>query len=332
MKSLAKILILFCACFVYREIAAISVAVEAPVLDGVASEHRHIGPNLVKNLCGRLISMRSMETVGCGVGPQVTQAHLRIVNTVKEIDGRLTLHSALSTTEGANEDSVTTVSGAGEYHAMTLELHTEKLIQRLEEISANQPTKSKSAVTKAEIKSEPKQHDGFFLSVYTGSGWVQLGALHSGIPIFAGLKIGRTLWDTLFLFGSVEVALIDSPIIEKHTRLARDGKYTTFAGNLDGTATSEDFSLGWGFYTRSNYVFQAALGLGAFQIRPADSPAAQNYGNFESSLYPSLSLSFGREWWVSDNWGVGLALIGRSVFAAPEWALSLALAVTATYN
>jgi hypothetical protein len=149
-----------------------------------------------------------------------------------------------------------------------------------------------------------EQHDGFMLRLTLGGGGAGAGLDTPGITVeYSGgggafsLDIGGSPTDNLV----IHVRISDFVMI--------DPTVTTDAGPLsgsmegDGSFGSNFFGVGLTYYFMPvNLYLTAALGAGWLTTRED--------GQDESSstdVGVGFDFDVGKEWWVSDNWGLGIA-------------------------
>jgi hypothetical protein len=106
-------------------------------------------------------------------------------------------------------------------------------------------------------------------------------------------------------------------------------------GVVDGIGPGASYSFG-----ASNVFVAACIGIGLLQVdlRPTPPGGLQKL-NYQTSFGYAFNLGVGKEWWVSDNWGIGA--VTQFVYGqAPDkemptetWkATGIALLFSATYN
>jgi hypothetical protein len=139
-------------------------------------------------------------------------------------------------------------------------------------------------------------HDGFFLRLHLGGGFTSIkgnGNKISGGSVSLGVALGGALAENLILFGNFFLSVADSPDVTE------SGVTLT----ASGSATLGGFGAGLTYYFMPvNIYISGALAAMVFQTADAD-------GN---NLYSSdTGLGFqgmvGKEWWVSPEWGLGVA-------------------------
>jgi hypothetical protein len=144
------------------------------------------------------------------------------------------------------------------------------------------------------------------------------------------IDIGGSLGDNLAIFGRLRNAAIVDPTVWLNEREL---------GSAESIVVSQTM-VGIGI---SHYIMPLNLYLGAavgFALISIDIEQNGNDLSAESNLGAGLDLEIGKEWWVSDNWGLGLA--ARLSLArvresddsetADSSALYLALMFSATYQ
>ena len=200
----------------------------------------------------------------------------------------------------------------------------------------------------ATANAAPETHDGFFLQFNigpSGQDWTianppfGLGVIDemsvSGSGVQFDLSIGRALTTDLILFGQISTNTVLAPTI------------TLRGGNLSAAETTDEdvsastIGLGVGvqYYVMPAGVYVAgsvlAVQLQIAQDEDGDGVQDDRRGS-ERGI--GVQLRVGKEWWVSDEWGLGVA--GSYLRASiPEeggtddWAVNnFALTFTATYN
>jgi hypothetical protein len=77
------------------------------------------------------------------------------------------------------------------------------------------------------------------------------------------------------------------------------------SGRAEGQST-DLFGIGAGlaYYMPNNLYLSGTLAFAQLSSGDEDNTETRS----ETDFGPGLSLTFGKEWWVSDNWGLGVAL------------------------
>jgi hypothetical protein len=149
------------------------------------------------------------------------------------------------------------------------------------------------------------QHDGFFLRFHSGIGsgkMVEEGLLGSDMTLtgLAGVfrfQIGGTIATNLVLFGELGGFFISDPEMEW--------------GNMSGTVqnvnlTINDYGAGLTYYFMpSNIYISGTFTLSRDQIELED---LDRKASTQSGF--GMYFSLGKEWWVSADWGLGVAGFG----------------------
>jgi hypothetical protein len=180
-------------------------------------------------------------------------------------------------------------------------------------------------------------HDGFYLNISLGPGYTSMSASSGGtdVSISGGgvafsLGIGGAVSPNLILFGH----LLADGSIDPKVEIENFG-----SGEADGTVTVGGFGVGVAYYVMPVNVFLSGSAL-ATQISSSDDSGDETG---ESELGFGLNLAAGKEWWVSDNWGIGAsaqflaarmkdksANVGGS---KPTWtSVSFGVLLSATFN
>lgn len=176
-------------------------------------------------------------------------------------------------------------------------------------------------------------HDGFFLQAHVGISATGFSSKQAGVKtnyagggISSGVAIGGVIAHNLILYGAF---------------------FGTDTGNpdkqMDGTSVTSDLGeLGVGafgpglayYFERCNLYLSATFGLAAFSANDGN-------GNRVDSSRSGAAFDFmvGKEWWVSRDWGLGIA--GELMAASLKdkntpgltWSASgLSILFSATYN
>ena len=181
-------------------------------------------------------------------------------------------------------------------------------------------------------------HDGVYLRLHVGLSWSSLSAQAGGSTIAysgnggsLGVAAGYSVIPNLALY----VELLAAGAVEAD--VSRD------RGNSSQSRLGTDiYGLGAGaaYYFGANFFAATSLLLGYVAVTDPEggTPA------FRSDTGLVFEALFGKEWWVSDNWGLGVSgqvilasLAGRNPDATltvvPSWkATAFCLLFSATYN
>lgn len=148
-----------------------------------------------------------------------------------------------------------------------------------------------------------QEHDGFYLSMALGVVGGDIDYTYAGQKItFSGLgsdidiKIGGAISSDIILFGMLTSKAVSGPDIS-------NGVQTVTAPDNIGIGEG---MLGGGIvhYTENNLFFSGAIGAGNFTLMDTNKSGSRSTTN----RGVSFQLKFGKEWWVSDNWALGLNL------------------------
>jgi len=140
-----------------------------------------------------------------------------------------------------------------------------------------------------------------------------------------GFALGGAVYEGLILYGEFA--------------LSGPGRPLTLEGAVPAELDVQEANLvglgvGAAYYLMPINVYFSATVLASFL-----SIEGPNSTTFDSSTGPGLSLMLGKEWWVSADWGLGiaaqtwLATMGGGELGSARWkATTGTLAFTATYN
>jgi hypothetical protein len=174
------------------------------------------------------------------------------------------------------------------------------------------------------------RHVGFYFRTWLGIDYLTLSASDadqelSGAGGAAGFAFGGAVAENWILYGEVFDDLASDPEL-------RSGGNTSTA---DGV-TAGVFAFGVGmarYFEPANMYVSVTIARSKIRIELDGGPAA------ETDFGLGVSAMAGKEWWVSDNWGIGFAVqayVGEMKDQGPSpdsWiARALAIAFSATYN
>lgn len=183
------------------------------------------------------------------------------------------------------------------------------------------------------LANEPKQHDGgFFLRLSAGVGsaqtkWDDLDddeSKLSGMSGDANFAVGANIGGKLAVHGTFwGFTMVDPELKVADQEVELDD--TTYGVNA--------FGVGLTYYTDSNFYVSPSVGLAT---------ASLEFDNVtvESDTGFAIDLTIGKEWWVSDKWGLGVAAgfgfhaipLDEDVAEEDATGNSFALRFSATFN
>ncbi|HEY0840105.1 MAG TPA: hypothetical protein VGD74_07955 [Vulgatibacter sp.] len=180
----------------------------------------------------------------------------------------------------------------------------------------------------ARLLDSQREHDGFFLRFQLGGGsmdakWKDFGFSQSagGPSGVFGLAMGGAIARNLILFGEVTRESATDP----HVRF-EDVRYRS----RDLKLSQSGFGPGLAYYFMPVNLYLSGTML--FLRGSIEDDA----GIDRTELGYGLKVALGKEWWISRDWGIGLAAIatfaGLPVDDAKIETTNLGLAFTATYN
>jgi hypothetical protein len=152
----------------------------------------------------------------------------------------------------------------------------------------------------ASAANEPKMHDGgFFLRLSAGLGSAQTKfddlddneSKLSGLSGDANFAVGANVGGSLAIHGTFWGFSMTDPELET------DGVEVELD---DATYSVSAFGAGLTYYTASNFYVSPSVGLATASIE-FDNVTVESDTGF------AVDLTIGKEWWVSDKWGLGVA-------------------------
>lgn len=171
------------------------------------------------------------------------------------------------------------------------------------------PKQAQKPVSEEEEASDGAQtHDGFFLRMMLGGGFtgIKNKGLNTGSATFEAelsggsgdfqLEIGSMIFENLGIFAKIGSNVIQEPDL----KMESDTMPLEFPGK-DVTARLTTFGPGATYYfDLINLYVSASVLVTQFTLE---------WGGLkgESSLGVLGNFAIGKEWWVSDNWGLGIA-------------------------
>jgi hypothetical protein len=180
-----------------------------------------------------------------------------------------------------------------------------------------------------------RTHDGLFLRLSGGAGTanssIEIEAMGakielSGSAVDMNFAIGGMVAPNLAVHGTLWGWSMEEPDLE----ITIPG-YGSESGRVSGTAMMTAIGAGVTYYFMPvNMYASGSVGIGTLEF------TEDNESKTDSG--PALDLTVGKEWWVGNSWGLGLAG-GFSYHSLPEkdvdenWSgTSFALRFSATFN
>jgi hypothetical protein len=175
------------------------------------------------------------------------------------------------------------------------------------------------------------RHKGFFLRLDAEGGYISSSASQSGTSASIqgggggiGISIGGALAENWILFGHIYDAIAINPQISFGSQTASTNN--TSAGTVG-------YGIGVSYYFMpSNLYVSGTLAVTVLSSSSNGQDSSTNPG-------PGGRIAIGKEWWVSDHWGLGVA--GQLSFALnqdkgsnpPTWStVAPTIAFSATFN
>lgn len=174
-----------------------------------------------------------------------------------------------------------------------------------------------------------QRHDGFYFRVFVGPGYTSFTADEIDLKVSGGggafgLAFGGAVSDNVIVYGELFDDIAVGPEVEANGM----------------TATADDISagvIGVGagiayYFIPANVYISGTVSASQLSVQED----GEETGETEFGL--GLSAMVGKEWWVSDNWGLGIAgkvFLGQMDEKGADYTYSasaLALVFSATYN
>jgi hypothetical protein len=154
---------------------------------------------------------------------------------------------------------------------------------------------------------ESHTHDGFFLNLALGFGYqgftydankAIFDMEANGMSSEFDIKLGGCIAPNTLLHATILGVANGSEIEAK-----RDGK--KIGSTSDRSESMSMFGIGVTYYLPQNIFFSGSIGLAAFNLQDNTDSDNEITGQTDSGL--GVQLAVGKEWWVSDNWGLGVS-------------------------
>jgi len=177
-------------------------------------------------------------------------------------------------------------------------------------------------------------HDGFYLRLHLGGGYGHIGASIGGVDqAFVGsggsfgVAIGGAVAPNFIIFGNLFGIVLSDPDVEVNG---------THYGSVSGTTTVAGIGPGIAYYIDPYNIYISGT-IGAMSFQGSDS---NGNSQIESKTGYGFQGMVGKEWWVTQDWGIGLAGefiatggMADKVDSSIKWgSTSFALVFSATYN
>ena len=150
---------------------------------------------------------------------------------------------------------------------------------------------------------EPRTHDGFLLRLSVGAG---TGGSEIDDPVFGSIDLSGTPYDVNIAIGGMvapnvglHATLFGWSISDPDADVTIPGLGTA-SGTLNGDATLAAFGGGITYYVMPlNLYLSGSLGFGSLEL------SGDVEGETDDGMV--VDLTVGKEWWVGDSWGLGVA-------------------------
>jgi hypothetical protein len=146
-----------------------------------------------------------------------------------------------------------------------------------------------------------RRHDGFFIRPELGVGYVSTKGTQDGVTLKVsgsgatlGLAIGGAVTENFILAAQVWDIVASSPDAEV------SGGGLSASGSVDGTSAVVGYGVLLNWYLQNNVYLAVTPSLTRLVLEDGSSTGTSEWG-------VGLRGAVGKEWWVSNNWGLGLA-------------------------
>ncbi len=176
------------------------------------------------------------------------------------------------------------------------------------------------------------EHDGFYMRALVGPGYMYNRASYggsslsiSGVGATFGVAFGGVVSKNLVIYGELAGTSVSDPTVS-------DGTNSATASGV--TATVAGFGPGVAYYLDDNLYFSGTLLFN--QLSLSDSNSNDTLG--ETDIGFGAQFTAGKEWWISTDWGLGVAgQFGISSIKEKDadyrWtSITAAVMFSATYN
>lgn len=170
---------------------------------------------------------------------------------------------------------------------------------------------------------QSETHDGFFLRLAPGFGHMESksnGVTFDGTDGYFSLMLGGAIQENTILHVELATGTITDPS-------------GTGGVQMDGDLSTSIFGIGMTQY------FMPANAYVSFSVGPASQSLDSHGTTFESDRGLGVNVTVGKEWWVSDNWGLGVAghllyanVGGGDLSSSDIKTLAYGILFSATYN
>ena len=173
-------------------------------------------------------------------------------------------------------------------------------------------------------------HDGVYVRLFLGVGYTHMAADEADTTVKGsggafGLAVGYAVSPNLIAYGELFDNVAVGPTMEVGG--------ATYGSDDDVAAGTVGVGIGVAYYLPSNIYVSGTLAMSQVTIQQDGEEVG------ESEFGPGVSLMVGKEWWVSKNWGLGVAgqIYGGRMkdqgTNPPTWTTTaFTLAFSATFN
>ena len=162
--------------------------------------------------------------------------------------------------------------------------------------------------TAAMAMAESHTHDGFFLNLALGFGYqgftydadkAAFDMEANGVSSEFDLKLGGTIAPNTILHATL-LGVTNTAEIEAK----RNGK--KLGSSSDMSENMSMLGIGVTYYLPENIFFSGSIGMAAFNLQDNTDEDKDIMGQTKNGI--GVQIAAGKEWWVSDNWGLGASV------------------------
>jgi hypothetical protein len=149
-----------------------------------------------------------------------------------------------------------------------------------------------------------RTHHGLFLRFSLGPAGFDAESTIAGSKVSVsgggggfGLALGAAVTPSLIVYGEVFDDVATGPTVKMNDM-------TTSTAGSDVSAGVVGFGPGLAYYFPSNFFVGGTLAFSQLTVQQRSGVTTQNVANSDTGF--GVSAMVGKEWWVSDSWGLGI--------------------------
>jgi hypothetical protein len=155
------------------------------------------------------------------------------------------------------------------------------------------------------------RHDGFYFNFMIGPGIRQMlidtpkPINQTGASTNFGIQLGYALFDNLAFFGEERFSIMSGKKV-KPDKYEYDNTPSNYNSTLIGFGIRY-YLMPYNYFISFTYNVMY-MNYSGKNIESSKNANAPNLGSGNFVTGQGATLSFGKEWWISDNWGAGAAI------------------------